>query len=103
MDKKFEKALQIASHKHDVMALQIVDPTEMKMPNIGFVKFADAETGQEIWVNTANKATRDKFDIDRRSHQIFLKDIFAKCGVDHAQLRTDADYVRPLMNLFESR
>jgi uncharacterized protein (DUF58 family) len=103
IDRKFEKALQIAGHKHDIIALQIYDSAEQKLPNIGFVKFQDAETGEEIWVNTANKAARDKFEIDRRTNQLLIKDIFAKTGVDYAQLRTDEDYVRPLMNLFKSR
>ncbi len=103
IDRKFEKALQIAGHKHDIIALQIYDSAEQKLPNIGFVKFQDAETDEEIWVNTANKAARDKFEIDRRTNQLLIKDIFAKTGVDYAQLRTDEDYVRPLMNLFKSR
>lgn len=103
IDRNFEKAIRIASHKHDVIALQIYDSAEKKLPNIGFVKFQDAETGEEIWVNTTSKSTRDKFEIDRRTEQLLLKDIFAKSGTDCVELKTDEDYVRPLMNFFKSR
>ena len=103
MDKGFEKSLQIANHKHDVIALQIYDKRERELPSIGFVKMKDAETGQEMWVNTSNKKTRNNYAEYRKKFDAKLNEIFVRCGVDHAQWRTDEDYIKPLLRLFKRR
>ncbi len=103
MDKGFERSLQIANHKHDVIALQIYDKRERELPSIGFVKVKDAETGQEMWVNTSSRKTRNNYTEYRRKKDSELKETLAKCGVDHAELRTDEDYIKPLLRLFKSR
>ena len=103
MDKNFEKALQIANHKHDVIALQIFDERETELPPIGLVKMKDAETGKEIWVNTSNKKLRTKFKADRLKFDAELKNTFAKSGVDFAKIKTNEDYIKPLLRLFKSR
>src|SRR5690554_3486459 len=55
-DNPLYDALSIANRKHDVIAIRIFDPIEQQVPNIGFVRMKDAETGEEIWVNTAQKS-----------------------------------------------
>ncbi len=103
MDKGFEEAIQIANNKHDVIAIRIYDPRETNLPNIGLAKFKDAETGQSTWVDTSaavtQKAYRDWFMETER----YLKRVFLKSGVDVAKIRTDEDYVKPLINLFKRR
>ncbi len=103
MDSNFEKAMQIAAYKHDVIALQIYDERERKLPPLGFVKLKDAETGKEIWVNTSNRKVRQKYEKDRANFDNKLKTTFAKSGVDYTELRTDGDYVKALLGLFKKR
>lgn len=103
MDKSFEKPLQIAAYKHDVIALQIFDIREQILPPIGFVKLKDAETGKEMWINTSNKKLRDKYENDRLDFDKKLKTTFAKCGVDFAKLQTDKDYIQPILGVFKKR
>ena len=103
IDKNFKKALQIANHKHDVIALQIFDERETELPPIGLVKMKDAETGKEIWVNTSNKKLRQKFKADRLKFNAELKNTFAQSGVDFVKIRTDEDYIKPLIRLFKKR
>ncbi len=99
----FEEALRIASNKHDIVALKVYDPVEQAIPDLGMVKFADAETGTEKWIDTSSRLTRERYANWWRSHIEQMRSTFRKCGVDSAELRTDADYVKPLIKLFENR
>ena len=99
----FEEGMRIASNKHDVVALKVLDPIEKSIPNIGLIKVSDAETGSEKWIDTSSKSTRDDYEKWWINHIEMIKNIFKKCGVDTAELRTDLDYVKPLMKLFKSR
>jgi uncharacterized protein (DUF58 family) len=103
MDRKFEEAIQIANNKHDVIAIRIYDPREIVLPDIGLTKFKDAETGRNIWVDTSNSATRKIYENWFSENETYLKRIFIKSGVDVAKVRTDEDYVKPLINLFKRR
>ncbi len=99
----FEEALRIASNKHDIVALKVFDPVEKAIPNIGLIKVLDSETGAEKWIDTSSRTTRDAYEKWWIGHIELIKNIFKKCGVDSAELRTDLDYVKPLIKLFENR
>jgi uncharacterized protein (DUF58 family) len=99
----FEEALRIASNKHDIVALKVFDPVEQSIPDVGLVKVADSESGAEKWIDTSSRTTRDAYRKWWINHMELIKNIFNRCGVDSAELRTDVDYVKPLIKLFESR
>ncbi len=99
----FEESLRIASNKHDIAALKVYDPVETAMPDIGLIKVSDSETGEDQWIDTSSRAARQAYGKWWENHQEEIKNIFKKCGVDSAWLRTDEDYVKPLIKLFESR
>ncbi len=100
---EFEEALRIASNKHDIVALKVYDPLEQSMPDIGLVKFSDAETGEEKWIDTSSLYMRNTYEKWWSNHIDVIKNIFKRCGVDSTELRTDLDYVNPLIKLFEKR
>jgi uncharacterized protein (DUF58 family) len=100
---EFEEALRIASNKHDIVALKVYDPLEQSMPDIGLIKVADSETGEEKWIDTSSASTRSSYEKWWSDHMAVIKNIFNRCGVDSAELRTDLDYVKPLIMLFEKR
>ena len=102
-DKDFEKAVRIASNKHDLIALQIADRREEKLPPMGLVKFEDPETGEEMWVDTSDASVRAKYEDYYKNHEKKIKEIFARANVDTTKLYTGKDYVIPLMNLFKMR
>ena len=102
-DDNFEKALQIAGHKHDIIALHIFDKNEYDMPNIGLIKLQDAETDKEIYVDTARKNVRENFRKERKKTALFVKHIFDKNGIDNVRIKTDEDYIKPLLKLFKNR
>jgi uncharacterized protein (DUF58 family) len=99
----FEEAMRIASNKHDIVALKVFDQVEQAIPDIGLVKVADSESGLEKWIDTSSVATREAYRKWWISHMELIKNIFKRCAVDSAELRTDQDYVKPLIKLFESR
>ena len=99
----FEEALRIASNKHDIVALKVFDPVEQAIPDIGLIKVTDSETGEEEWIDTSSKFTRNAYMKWWISHIELIRNIFLRCGVDSTELRTDLDYVKPLIKLFENR
>jgi uncharacterized protein (DUF58 family) len=103
LDTNFEDALKIANQKHDVVALKVFDPRETELPNIGFVKFKDAETGQLRWINTSKRSNRDAYSQWWKDNDEKVSTMFRKSGVDSVSVRTDEDYVKALMALFKKR
>lgn len=103
MDKGFDKALKIAGNKHDIVALRIFDNRETEMPDIGLVKIFDKENKKTMWVNTSSRKVRNSYRYKWEEHEKYLHNLFIKSGIDVAHIRTDQDYVKPLVNLFKKR
>ncbi len=103
MDEGFEDALKIANRKHDLIAIRIFDEREHQLPNVGLIKLKNAETGKEMMVDTSNEKVRHEFKMNFLRKESKLNEIFLKSGVDAAKVKTDQDYVKPLINLFKKR
>ena len=102
-DNNFEDALVIANKKHDVVAIKINDNREREIPDIGFARVRDAETGQIIWVDTSNVLVRKQYFDHYIRSELKNKDSFSKAGVDIVSIKTDQDYIKPLINFFKKR
>lgn len=103
MDSNFEKALQIANYKHDLIALRVTDDREKEIPNVGLVRMRDAETGALQWVDTSSAKTRESLKGYALKKSASIDMALARAGVDMARLYTGRDYVKPLMTLFKKR
>ncbi len=103
MDSNYEEALRIANKRHDVVALNIYDSREMVLPRAGMLRLRDAETGRMIWVDTASRRIRESYAGWWEERQEEFRDLMLRTGTDAVSIRTDEDYVRPLVNLFKSR
>jgi uncharacterized protein (DUF58 family) len=95
--------LRQANRKHDVVAVQISDPHELELPNLGRLVFQDAETGQIVEVNTADERKRAAFAERQAKSQLEIARLFRKAGIDAMQLRTDQPYGVTLGRFFENR
>ena len=73
MDHGFDRTLQIANRKHDIAALQVYDIREAEIPNVGLIKLKDAETGERIWINTADKRLRTSYKHKWNERQLELQ------------------------------
>ncbi|MFW5753610.1 MAG: DUF58 domain-containing protein, partial [Marinilabiliaceae bacterium] len=103
MDEGYQDALKIANQKHDLVALRVYDPRETELPNIGFVKLKDAESGEYYWANTSSRETREAYKKWWQQNEEGLKTAFSKSGVDNVAVPTDEDYVKALISLFKKR
>jgi uncharacterized protein (DUF58 family) len=99
----FEDAMRIANRKHDLIAVQVYDPRETELPPVGLMKLQDAETGNWRWVDTSDSQTRLAYRNWWVTRQQKLGQQFRKCGVDNASVRTNEDYIKPLINIFKNR
>ena len=99
----FQQSLQIASRKHDVVAIQVYDQRAKELPDVGLMKVVDAETGYEQYVDTSSKRLREayhKYWVNRQSQ---LLETFNKSQVDNVSIDTNEDFVKALMLLFKQR
>ena len=99
----FAHALAIANRKHDVVALRVYDPRENQLPPVGMMYLRDAETGEQMWVDTSDKKLREAYEKYAFVREKELDAIFKRSGVDVANIRSDEDYGRALITLFKKR
>ena len=103
MDEGFDKAIQIANYKHDLIAIRVTDKREKEIPDVGMVRMLDAETGITKWIDTSSLKVRKLYSKRANEKSVHLDKTFARFGVDVAKVYTGEDYVKPLMNLFKKR
>jgi uncharacterized protein (DUF58 family) len=99
----FEKMLSIANKRHDVIAIKIVDPREIELPNVGFIELEDTETGEQILIDTKDSKARKSFRDYAIGEQNNLDMSFRSIDLDNIQIVTDRSYVEPLMAFFKAR
>lgn len=99
----YQKPLTIACNKHDVMALQVYDKRDSKMPDVGLIRVQDLETGRAQWVDTSSSRVRkayDKWWYDRQQRMVTT---LRSARVDYTSVATDENYVVAMMALFKNR
>lgn len=103
MDDGYWSSLKIANRKHDIIGLQMNDPFELAIPNIGLVKVHDPETEDSTWIDTSSEKERKWFE-DRvtQERNTFNREC-ARIGFDLIDISTDKDYVEPIMTYFKKR
>lgn len=99
----YQKALSIAANKHDVTAIQIFDKRDSQLPDVGFMRVQDLETGTDRWIDTSSAKTRQTFNKWWYERQQQMISTLNRCRVDHTSIATDEDYVKALMALFKNR
>ena len=102
-DSDYLKSMQLASRKHDLYALQIYDLRDAEIPNVGLMKIRDAETGERVWIDTADTVTRNNYRDHWEQQQQRLNQTMLLSNVDSVSIRTDEDYVKSLLRLFKHR
>lgn len=99
----FSKSLSATSQRHDLIAIDIIDPGEEELPDVGHLTLEDAETGEQIEINTSDRSVRAAFRhlVDRRHAE--LQQMLRRHRIDSITLRTDQDYLLPLRAFFKKR
>ncbi len=99
----FERELAVTGQRHDLIALAVVDPREEELPDLGRITLEDAETGEQMEVNTGDRRVRDAFRERATDLWRSWQDIFRAKKIDSIRLRTDRDYLPPLRQFFKTR
>lgn len=102
-DKDFEKEMEIANRKHDMVAIQVYDQRAKTLPDIGLLKVRDAETGHEMYIDTSSKKLRRAHTAYWLKREEQLKTTFAKSKVDWVSVATNEDFAKSLILLFKKR
>ncbi len=100
---EYERALRIASARHDLIPIQVIDPREEELPDVGLALLEDLETGDLIEVDTSDPGVRRAYQRRVARQKQLREELFRRLSIDSITVQTDRDYVRPLSDLFRRR
>ena len=100
---RYEEALKVAVNRHDLSVIEVFDPRERSIPDVGLVHIKDSETGKAAWVNTSDRKMRLAYEEWFRRMEETSSRMFMKYNVDKVSIAVDDDYVKGLMSLFKNR
>jgi len=99
----YERALSLASAKHDVIPIVLVDKRDFELPDVGLATFEDLESGEMIVVDTSDKHVRAHFEREMNRIRDTRRQVFNKLGMDSVEVDTAGSFVRPIRDLFARR
>jgi uncharacterized protein (DUF58 family) len=99
----WERPLRSLSHRHEVIAVEVGDPREFDLPDVGLIAVVDPETGRRRLIDTARIDVRRRYDELAAERRAELTSRLKSCGVDHLALRTDRDWVLDFVRFVSSR
>ena len=99
----WEKPLGLLAQRHDVVAVRLIDPMELELPDLGLIPIRDAETGEQLLVDTHDAGFRKRFARIAAQREADLRLAFVRAGVDTLELSTDDDLVHAIMRFAEMR
>jgi uncharacterized protein (DUF58 family) len=99
----FSRELSVSGRRHDFIAIHIQDQREEHLPNIGIITLEDAETGEQIEINTGDRNTRARFSALAETRRVELNRILRRNNIDAISLRTGEDYLPALRSFFKQR
>ena len=97
------KPLAQLARRHEVIAVRLYDHLEMELPDVGLVVIQDAETGEQMHVDTNDRAFRRRFAAAAAKRETELREAFRNAGVDALELATDDDLMDSIMRFADMR
>lgn len=99
----WERPLDLLNRRHETIAVRLVDPRELRLPEVGPLVMQDAETGEQLYVDTADRRFRERFAAAAIQREADLAGAFRRSGVDALTLSTDDDLVRAIVRMAAAR
>jgi uncharacterized protein (DUF58 family) len=93
----WERPLHLLNRRHEVIAVRLWDPREIDLPDVGPIVMEDAETGEQLYIDTHDRRFRTRFAEAARQREAVLKESFKQAGVDVLSLSTEDDLVRAIV------
>ena len=99
----FSRELSVSGRRHDFIAVHVQDQREEVLPNVGIITLEDAETGEQIEINTADRTTRARYSALAETQRAELNRTLRRNSIDTISLRTGEDYLPALRSFFKQR
>lgn len=99
----FERELAVAGRKHDVVGVQLLDPSDESLPSAGIVEVVDPESGRSGTLDLGDRRVRERLEQRAAEREAWLTGVFLRAGCDRIVLRTDSPYAAELANFFARR
>jgi uncharacterized protein (DUF58 family) len=99
----WEAPLSLLNQRHEVIAIRLWDPAELELPDVGVMVMEDAETGEQLYVDTRDKKFRRNFQAAMQQREENLTQAFKRVGVDMLSLSTSDDLVRSIVRFAKQR
>ncbi|MDF1513578.1 MAG: DUF58 domain-containing protein [Anaerolineae bacterium] len=99
----YEKALVVTNRHHDLVSLVLTDDREMRWPDIGLIVLEDAESGQQLWLDSSDPSWQSYFSEHTQDIYRWRRAVLSRAQVDHITITVGEDYVKPLMVFFQGR
>ncbi|MEJ2744843.1 MAG: DUF58 domain-containing protein [bacterium] len=99
----YERPINVAAKRHDLIAVAVSDPRERDLPSVGIMELEDPESGETISVDTRDRGVREAFAGIARKHEAAYYDFFKTHGIDCIKVNTAEPYMGALLNFFKSR
>ena len=99
----YHKSLQVANKRHDLVAINVRDPRESNLPNIGLIEFEDSETGEIILVDTSDSSFQQNFTTSNLADDEKQAQKFKQMKIDLITIETDKSYIEPITAFFKKR
>ena len=100
---RYEDALKVAVNRHDLSVIEVYDPRERSLPDVGLVNIKGSETGECAWIDTSSRKMRTAYEEWFRNVEQTSSRLFMKYNVDKVAISLGEDYVKGLMTLFKNR
>lgn len=99
----YRRSLAVTNRRHDVIAVDLHDPLEVALQNVGLLAMEDPETGEIVWVDTGSRPWREAFAQRVQARAQAKQRVFRQASVDRIAVSTDQDYTMPLTLFFQER
>ena len=102
-DKEFKNLLSVSNKRHDIVAVSITDPREVDLPDVGIIKLSDAETGEDLLIDTSDSNFRMQYKKDGLQRIKERGRLLRSTNVDNIDIYTDMSYTKELIKFFRMR
>jgi len=102
-DAGWERPLRGLGDRHELLGIEILDPRELDLPAAGLVTFVDAESGEQVEVQTSDPQLRARYAAAARAQRADIASMLRRAGADHLQLRTDRDWLADTVRFVVTR
>ncbi len=99
----WERPLALLNRRHDLIAIRLWDPREIELPDAGLIVVEDAETGEQLYVDTSSSEFRRRFQEAAQRRELILKESLKRAGVDLFGVSTEDDLTRAIVRMAHLR